>query len=553
MVPSIRTVSETTPEDEHSAGEFNDSLTGDYTWSCVNVGEAVSVVMTPFTWSLLRQAYSELDLVPGHSSLGNIGGRPYQNVTVMASAFRALGRNWADLSTELGGVRAEYLETMDQYLTPLPGVTLFSVLPGAVRMIVKQWRGGRGLDEFLLRNPRWCDAMCRRIRSVETAGELARLMEDELMPTAVESFWRVMATTLRHGELVARARRQLTEMVNADDADVLLSNTSDQDHLLASMGPLIGLAKVARGEMAKGAYLEQWGHRGPAETEAYVPRPFEDPDWLDRQLEAFAQSPVDVEGLLVEQRARFEAAWQRLRDRFPRQAGPMRSRLEQAAAAARAREAIRSELTRQMWVLRVWGLRAGDLTGLGDGAFFLTIDELLDLLVGKGAPTEIIPRRRRTYERYKALPPYPSLIRGHFDPFRWAADPERRTDVYDSHGLLTTLSLEAPDENVILGMPGSAGQVTGIVRRLDHAEDGGQLRDGEILVTKQTNIGWTLFFARAGAIITEVGAPLSHAAVVARELGIPAVVNCREVTTRLKTGDRVRVDGTHGRVEILAD
>jgi phosphohistidine swiveling domain-containing protein len=205
-----------------------------------------------------------------------------------------------------------------------------------------------------------------------------------------------------------------------------------------------------------------------------------------------------------------------------------------------------------MWVFRVWGLRLGNLTGLGEGAFFLTIDELLDLLDGQGAPTEAIPRRRRTYERYKALPPYPSLIRGRFDPFRWAADPNRRSDVYDSHGLLTTPTLEAPDANVILGMPGSAGEVTGLVRRLDHAEQGDQLRDGEILVTKQTNIGWTLFFARAGAIITEIGAPLSHAAVVARELGIPAVVNCGDATMRLKTGDKVRVDGTHGRVEILA-
>jgi hypothetical protein len=285
MISSIRAADEMKLE-EYSVGEFNDSLKGDFTWSCVNVGEAVSVVMTPFTWSLLREAYSELDVVPGYSTLGNIGGRPYQNVTVMASTFRALGRNWADLSTELGGVRAEYLATMDQYMTPLPGVNLFSVLPGAVRMLVKQWRGGRGLDEFLLRNPRWCNAMSGQIRSGETSEELARLMRDELMPTAVESFWKVMATTLRHGELVARARRELVRMVGVEDADVLLANVSNRDEILVSMGPLIGLAQVARGELSREAYLQLWGHRGPEETEAYVPRPFEDPDWLDRQLKA---------------------------------------------------------------------------------------------------------------------------------------------------------------------------------------------------------------------------------------------------------------------------
>ncbi len=66
---------------------------------------------------------------------------------------------------------------------------------------------------------------------------------------------------------------------------------------------------------------------------------------------------------------------------------------------------------------------------------------------------------------------------------------------------------------------------------------------GEILVTTITNIGWTPLFPRLAAIITDVGAPLSHAAIVARELGIPAVVGCGNATMLLKTGDRVRVDG----------
>ncbi len=102
-------------------------------------------------------------------------------------------------------------------------------------------------------------------------------------------------------------------------------------------------------------------------------------------------------------------------------------------------------------------------------------------------------------------------------------------------------------------MPGSAGKVEGTVRRLDGPEEGAALQAGEVLVTSQTNIGWTLLFPRAAAIVTDVGAPLSHAAIVARELGIPAVVNCGDATMRLRTGDRVRVDGVGGTVEILAN
>ena len=89
------------------------------------------------------------------------------------------------------------------------------------------------------------------------------------------------------------------------------------------------------------------------------------------------------------------------------------------------------------------------------------------------------------------------------------------------------------------------------MRRLDGPEEGQFLRQGEILVTAQTNIGWTVLFPRAGAIVTDVGAPLSHTAIVARELGIPAVVGCGDSTMRLQTGDRVIVDGGRGTVQVL--
>jgi pyruvate,water dikinase len=67
----------------------------------------------------------------------------------------------------------------------------------------------------------------------------------------------------------------------------------------------------------------------------------------------------------------------------------------------------------------------------------------------------------------------------------------------------------------------------------------------------QTDIAWTTLFPRAAGVITDVGAPLSHAAIVARELGIPAVVGCGDASMRLKTGNRVRLDGSRGVVEIL--
>jgi pyruvate,water dikinase len=146
------------------------------------------------------------------------------------------------------------------------------------------------------------------------------------------------------------------------------------------------------------------------------------------------------------------------------------------------------------------------------------------------------------------LPQTPAWIRGRFDPFQWAADPERRIDIFDAYTPVSSLA----SSQVIQGNPGSAGRVEGIVRRIDNPEDGSQLVTGEVLVTNTTNVGWTPLFPRASAIVTDIGGALSHAAIVAREIGIPAVVGCGDATMRLRTGDRIRVDGGRGTVEILS-
>ncbi len=403
-------------------------------------------------------------------------------------------------------------------------------------------------------NPAWCDEVRQRIQTVVSQRELACLWHETIWPVILCRFWTVSGIAMRYSEHTARLRRELAGLVGGSDASTLLSNVSTDTELLASLGPVVGLAKVASGEMSREEYLGRYGHRGPYEVEMSIPRPAEDPVWLDKQLAEFAAPPVNnVEGLLARQRSEFEDAWRRFKDRYPRKTKSMRRRLERAAEAARRREAARSEWTRLAWgVSRAFALRAGELTGLDNDIFFLTSGEVLDLLAGEDTATAYIPARRETHARYNALPPYPAIINGRFDPFQWAADPNRRSDFFDSHVSHLTPGHKGLGSGIITGSPGSAGRVEGVVRRLDSPEAGDQLRPGEILVTAQTNIGWTLLFPRTAAIVTDVGAPLSHAAIVARELGIPAVVGCGDATMRLESGDLVRVDGAQGLVEILS-
>ncbi|MFZ1401916.1 MAG: PEP-utilizing enzyme, partial [Anaerolineae bacterium] len=105
-------------------------------------------------------------------------------------------------------------------------------------------------------------------------------------------------------------------------------------------------------------------------------------------------------------------------------------------------------------------------------------------------------------------------------------------------------------DGAITGSPVSPGVVEGVVHVVLDPR-GAQLAPGEILVCPGTDPAWTPLFLAAGGLVMEVGGLMTHGSVVAREYGIPAVVGVHEATTRLKTGQRIRVDGSVGRVTVL--
>ena len=83
-------------------GEWNDSLRVDFIWDNTNIGEALSMVVTSFTWSLVGGLYEQMDILPGFHSAGNIGGRPYQNATAMYQMLKAMGKDPMKMARELG-------------------------------------------------------------------------------------------------------------------------------------------------------------------------------------------------------------------------------------------------------------------------------------------------------------------------------------------------------------------------------------------------------------------------------------------------------------------
>ena len=529
-------------------GEYNDSLIGDYLWSSVNTREAAPDVTTPYTWSALRHGFSQMAMLPSYLPIGNICGRIYNNASVGATVFRVfgLGKSSFDAtSKELYGIDSNDISEWNVPLVPTGPWDRVLVLRNAFRVMTNVRKAMKSIKTFLDTNPTWCETQCRRLAGLEKE-ELIRWSDEVFLPYMVKCFWWMIGSAMAQSNAVSKLRSDLLQIVSPDEAIALLSSVSTEDEFLASLGIVAGLDKLRHGQMSREEYVNKYGHRGPHEAELSIPRPAENSNWIDEQLEGLKHSSANVNALLREQRLRYEVALEKLRKLAPRKFDSLSRRLQEAARLTRLREMARSEGIRAFSVARAFVLRIGVLCGLGEDTFFLEHEEIVRILKGQNESTAQISVRKMAYYRFATLPQYPTLIMGGFDPVKWASDPNRRTDIYDA-----TQHITKHFTTQIKGLPGSAGQAEGRVRIVDSPEEGAQLQTGEILVAVTTNVGWTPIFPRAAAVVTDVGAPLSHAAIVARELGVPAVVGCFNATTVLKTGDRVRVDGSAGTVTIL--
>jgi rifampicin phosphotransferase len=163
--------------------------------------------------------------------------------------------------------------------------------------------------------------------------------------------------------------------------------------------------------------------------------------------------------------------------------------------------------------------------------FYLTFPELQDVALGHRADEQLIARRKDAFRSYEALTP-PRVLTSDGEPI---AGRYRRDDV---------------PVGTLVGLPVSSGTIEGRARVIrDMAE--AELEPGDILVTTYTDPSWTPVFVSITGLVTEVGGLMTHGAVIAREYGLPAVVGVEQATRLIHDGQRIRVNGTDGYVEIL--
>ena len=507
---------------------LNGSLRGELLLTKTNVGEIFMRPVSPLTYSIMGKVSNALGMP---YFIDNIMGQAYLNVSVTCSAFMALGMSRKRASSAIKDIAGTLPEGTEIPVFPMSGRKMWGTLLHLLRP--KKKKKDMGLSAV--------PKIRQMIASTDTAEGLYDLWNDVGIPFINTSLGEVVKGA---NLLPLFATRSSIEKVCGEElATRLLAGSLG---VIDSMKPMLLLEDLAEGKITSEEYVNQCGHRHVNEMELMLPYPYEDPSFPQNALERHRESGINVHEMKKAQEQESQKARDEFAQSYPGKVRWLDKKISKFNKANAAREHVRSEGVRIFCVLREYYLKCGSVLGIGEDVFMLTFDEVLECLQGDREALGLIAARRSSYEKYLTYPSFPNVIIGRFDPDEWMNDPDRRSDIF-----IAGDDGSAGSSDDVKGFAGAAGRVTAKVRVISDINDAEQLEKGEVLVTTATNIGWTTIFPRAAAIITDIGAPLSHAAIVAREFGIPAVVGCGNATTVLKTGDVVTVDGSKGIVMVV--
>ncbi len=512
------------------------------TWSTTNLAESIPGVPTPLGWSIwypagelaVRRTFHSIGALSRHeaglpaqvedSVIGIFYGHAAIRVDLLCAwVERVPGVDGAAMAQQtFSAVPEGYVSrARPQYY---PRVLARSLVPfvKARRLILEDQRDVAG---------RWAEAM-RVLPQASEAGARRWLVDGAAMWS--ESLYRQALLSL------GTIQPAIDRLVALAD----LAGVSGQE-LMAGYGgheesqAIVDAWACSRDRLDVDTFVARHGYHGwrSGEISSTVWR--EDRAPVLRLIERYRAKdddadPVMAERQRMENRRRLEAqllaglpAWRR---------PPARLVLTMAARYVPLRGVGKSSFLRGVDVVRAATRRLGRLlVDAGrldhpDDAFYWTLDEHRN-----GLPADaraVTAERRAARQSFEAVA-IPQSFRG--------LPPKIETSTMSRH----------PDALVIEGTGAGPGIVEGVARVVIEPEDA-LVEEGEILVAHDTDPSWaSLMFLSAG-LVADIGGIMSHTAVVARELGIPCVVNTKHASRSLRTGDRIRVDGTAGRVEVLA-
>lgn len=513
-------------------------------WTRKIAAEVIPGLIRPLTWSINRPltcgVWGEIfTVVLGERATGLDFNetatlhysRAYFNATLLGQIFRRMG---------LPPESLEFLTRGAKFSKPPLRSTLQN-LPGLMRLFGREWR----LDKDFNSDDQQLFAPTLHHLSVQPASELSppELLEriDRILEVLKRATYYSILAPLSMSFRQAVLRVKDTEMDNsqmpevaslrslarlAEDARHLLSQSQEQfaddnGALLFAM-----LAEIPDGQSILeqfDQFLEGYGYLSEVATDIAVPRWKEDPRPIRQLFTQFLNHPLSAAPSPKSQRL---------------QAQLVQARLNLKGQVTEVYSQLLAHLRWSFVALEEIWLRSRLLAEAGD-IFFLEFSEIRRLVsetergLREHLP-QIVQQRRSQLQQHRQLATVPSLFYGNEPPLPLIPD------------------FSSPSSQELLqGIGASAGQVEGWVKVLRNLQAVPNIDRQTILVVPYTDSGWAALLARAGGLIAEVGGRLSHGAIVAREYGIPAVMDIHNATQILRDGQRVRIDGQRGIVEIL--
>ncbi|MFB1296587.1 PEP/pyruvate-binding domain-containing protein [Mycobacterium sp. pW049] len=395
------------------------------------------------------------------------------------------------------------------------------------RLVLRQLESGVDL---------YCDVTLVHVRSSSRAAVAANILESTLIKQAVKSgrteedgradAMRLMAGASDVESAMMLDHLQAVVKTLADDREAC-------DRFLADP-PEAAIVHLQRADSRSGTalreFLHRHGHRGYRELCMRDPSWADDPAGLGSMMQVMLRATRDTVGSAPHPVHRTDS------ETTPR-AITILARLAQGGA--RGREETKAKMALMAHSLKRGYRHLGEVLARtsrlpdADLVFFFDRDELRDV-VSDGDISELV---QKALARRQAL------------AFQDALE---FNDVSVGRPTPETAPPRVTDADSVLGRPAGRGSVEGVVRVAKSVHDARDVQPGEILVAPVTDVGWTPYFTVIAALVTDIGSSVSHGAVVAREYGLPCVVNTLVGTQVFRTGDRVRVDGDRGVVTRLS-
>jgi len=500
-------------------------------------------------------------------------GRPYFNLSQFRHVCLIVGAAPADLLNSLG--HPERIRPEDAIATRPPLRDLLRALPDLVRIGLDDVRAARimrdheaHIDQVLARlavDPStlsdhetwatvqwWLEIAPESLHTVFVMGGV--MIREQFLRKACEaagfSYERLVYPQLAAGERSV-STQQAVDLVAL--AGVARHETAAMTYLLNGVnrdGTFAGFRTALAGTMFLDRFerfLDRYGHRGRYESDWALPRLHEQPAPLLFAIrEQLHGKPQDMKALAERQEADAAAAWRAFVAKLTRwQRWTLLPRVRSTVRRLKKqyvwREKVRSDLTRVLSLMRAWHLVLADRfvergwIDRRDDYFLLRLEEVGRAIddPGRGPRLrEIVKRRAAELAEQRDLQ-MPLLMR----------ESELPALMRQQH------APAGGDHDELRGLCVSPGSVEAEVVVMRDPSEFATMKRGAILVAPATDPSWTPLFTLASGVIVEVGGMLSHASTIAREYGLPALANVKNATRILKTGDRVRLDASGGRVQ----